>query len=454
VSGEVRDRVAVTLLTLVTATAHAAYGLSALARFRLGTYDLVIFDQAVRGYAAFGAPVAPVKGVHNGFGPGFSVLGDHFSPMLATLAPLYWVRPHPGTLVVAQAALFALAVPVVWVAVRRALGRGPAYCVAAAFALSWPLQEATAVGFHEVAFAVPLTAVALERLQARRYGQSALAALALLLVKEDLGLVVAAFGVVVALRGRRALGAGLAAAGLAAVLLSVKVLIPLAGGRSGYYAAYYTDALESPGALMSALVSPVEKWQTMLWLLGPVVVLALGSPLLLVAAPLLAERFLSANPNHWGTIHHYNAYVLPVVVLAAVEVARRLPRRARHAWAVGTLLAAVAACAWFPFGRFVDGSAWRTTDDARAARAAVAAVPDGVTVEAANYLGAQLTARTTVLLLDQTPRGADWIAASTRRQFPFVSLAEQRERLAAAERAGFAVVHDAGGYVVLHRSSR
>jgi uncharacterized membrane protein len=449
VSEQARDRVAVALLTVATAAAHAAYGLAALARFRFASYDLVIFDQAVRGYAAFGAPIAPVKGVHNGFGPDFSVLGDHFSPILATLAPLYWIHPHPSTLIVAQAALFALAVPVVWVATRRALGRGPAYCVAAAFALAWPLQEATAVGFHEVAFAVPLTAVALERLQAQRYGQSAVAALALLLVKEDLGLVVAALGVVVALRGRRALGAALAVTGLAAVVISIKVLIPAAGGRSGYYGAYYTDLL---GSAMSGVD---QKAEVLLWLLAPVAFLALASPVLLLGAPMLAERFISSNPNHWGMIHHYNAYLVPVVFLAAVEVARRLPRRGQQVWAVATLVAAVVMTQWFALHKVVDGSAWRTPDRVHAMRAAAAAVPDGVTVEATNYVGPELTARTTVLLLDQTPRGADWIVADSKgRHFPFRSFAEQQARLAAAERAGFKVVHNADGYVVLHRSSQ
>jgi hypothetical protein len=53
-----------------------------------------------------------VKGVHNGFGAGFSVLGDHFSPilaLLAPLAPLYWFYSGPQTLICAQAMLFALA---------------------------------------------------------------------------------------------------------------------------------------------------------------------------------------------------------------------------------------------------------------------------------------------------------------------------------------------------------
>ena len=80
-------------------------------RFRESSYDLVIFDQAIRSYSHFHLGISIIKGVHNGFGPHFSVLGDHFSPILATLAPLYWIYDGPQTLLIAQAVLFALAIP-------------------------------------------------------------------------------------------------------------------------------------------------------------------------------------------------------------------------------------------------------------------------------------------------------------------------------------------------------
>ena len=67
-------------------------------------YDLGIFEQAVRGYAHLQAPVAPLKGL------GFNVLGDHFSPAVAVLAPFYRIFPSPVTLLVAQSVLLSLAI--------------------------------------------------------------------------------------------------------------------------------------------------------------------------------------------------------------------------------------------------------------------------------------------------------------------------------------------------------
>ena len=107
----------------------------------------------------------------------------------------------------AQAVLFALAIPPLWVFTRRAFGGGgkataAAYLVSVAYALSWPIASALAFDFHEVAFAPVLTAVALERLQAGRLRTALIALGALLLVKEDMGLLVAGIGVYLAVRAR------------------------------------------------------------------------------------------------------------------------------------------------------------------------------------------------------------------------------------------------------------
>ena len=114
-----RHRLAVAVLTAAAAAAYTTYGLVQYATFRVGTFDLVIFDQAVRSYAHFHPGIAPVKGVQDGFGPAFSVLGDHWSPAIALLAPLYWLYDGPQNLIVAQGVLFALAVPPLWAFTRR-----------------------------------------------------------------------------------------------------------------------------------------------------------------------------------------------------------------------------------------------------------------------------------------------------------------------------------------------
>ena len=176
-------------------------------RFLTASYDLVIFDQAVRSYAHFQPGISIIKGLHNFGNPNFSVLGDHWSPILAVLAPLYWIFNSPVNLLMAQAVLFALAIPPVWLFTRRAFGGGrkatiAAYIVSAAYGLSWPIAAAAAFNFHEVAFAPVLTAVALERLQAGRLRTALIAMAGMLLVKEDMGLMVASIGLYMLKIGR------------------------------------------------------------------------------------------------------------------------------------------------------------------------------------------------------------------------------------------------------------
>src|SRR5580700_7478578 len=193
--------IGVGVLTALVAALYCVFALAQLYTFRTSSYDLVIFDEAVRSYSHFLPGTSVIKGLHNGFGPHFSELGDHWSPILAALAPFYWIFSGPQTLLVAQAVLFALAIPPLWVFTLRAFGGGrgrsggrddsggrkavvAAYLVSVAYALSCPIASALAFDFHEVAFAPVLIAVALERLQAGRLRTALIALAALLLVKE------------------------------------------------------------------------------------------------------------------------------------------------------------------------------------------------------------------------------------------------------------------------------
>ena len=489
-----RHGLGVGALTTVVAAGYSVFALVLYRTFKTSSYDLVIFDQAVRSYAHFEPGISIIKGVHNGFGPHFSVLGDHWSPILASLAPLYWIYNGPQVLLVAQAVLFALAIPPIWVFTRRAFGGGgkataAAYLVAVAYALSWPIASALDFDFHEVAFAPVLIAVALERLQAGRLRSALIALAILLLVKEDMGLLVAGIGLYLAVARprtvtrQRLVGGVLIAAGLADTVIATYVLIPAFGGRSDYYWAYTAlgqnvpqavwHLISHPGSL-DLLVTPRVKLYTMLWLFGAFCFLSLRSPIALATIPLLLERMLASQfPDWWVTSYQYNAYLVVILVCAAVDGAARLGRawQARQPRSAGGslgteavgLTCAAAMCAvavvlvpHFAFGAALRPSFYRRDAQMNAAAAADAVVPAGVTVQAVDNLGPQLSARDTVLLWDgdgsTPPLGSPWVVANVRQlQFTFHSLREQKRRVALLERSGYRVVFSRDGYVVLHR---
>lgn len=362
--------VGVGALATIIAAIYAAYALALYATDRDSSYDLVIFDQAIRSYAHFHLGISVIKGIHNGFGPNFSVLGDHFSPIDMALAPLYWIYDGPQTLLVAQPVLFALAIPWLWVFTRRAFGgagwkaTSAAYLACIAYGLSLSISNAVSFDYHEVAFAPVLTAIALERLQVGRLRSALIALGLLLLVKEDMGLLVAGIGLYLAVapcptvRRQRLVGAILVTVGVAYTGFATDVLIPAFGGRANYYWAYSNwgnnvpqvvlHILENPARFVRLMFSPQVKLHTLEWLFGVLCLLPLLSPVTLAALPLLVERMENSQfPAWWNTGAQYDAFLVVVLVVAAVDGAARLDRWAtrlkRHLELRQTAPAAAAA---------------------------------------------------------------------------------------------------------------
>ena len=378
---------------ILAGTATVLYGVLAWARWHRAdtpSWDLAIFTQAVRHYANLQAPVSEVKG------PGFNLLGDHFSPLLAALAPVYRLFPHTLTLLLCQVALVGLSVfPVTRLAVSS-LGRRAGICVGAAYALSFGLQQAVDSEFHEVALAVPLVAFALVALAEDRPAAVLAWAFPLVLVKEDLGLTVAVIGLVLVLRGHRRHGWAAAAFGVVATALEVVVIMPRinAGHGYGYWSALGPATL-GDGAGTKAL--------TLLALVGITAFVALRSPILLVALPTLAWRFLGSSPAYWGTAWHYDAVLMPVVFVALVDGLVRL-RASPHPWLVGAARVAPAAVlgiavvwtAWLPVRDLVQPSTYRGPQRAAAAAGALAMIPAGSVVETDKGLLNQLVDDRTV----------------------------------------------------------
>ncbi|WP_369383608.1 DUF2079 domain-containing protein [Streptomyces sp. cg36] len=437
---------------VLAAALFAAYTAVAVLRYRrLETlsWDLGIFEQAVRAYAHLRVPTADLKG------PGTNILGDHFSPVTALLAPFYRVFPTPVTLLVAQSLLFALsAVPVVR-ASARLLGRGPGLAVGIAYGLSWGLQRAADFDFHEICFAVPLIAFSLEAVLARRWRAALGWALPLVLVKEDLGVTLAAIAVVVALRARRtspraakyALGAALF--GIAAVVVTLTVVIPAFNSAGSYD---YWSKTDGAGPFTAS----GTKLRTLLWLLLPTGLLAPRSPLFLAAVPTLGWRFVSSDDHYWSTDWHYSAVLMPVFALAladAVDRSRRSPRPWLRSYArqlpAAAAAAALALSTSLPVYSLTQSATYRKSAEVVERERILARIPDGATVEANVGPISRLTSRCRVFWVGDTRRIVpDYIALDNVSGW-----AGDPQEYARALHPGtrYAMTGVAYGYVVLER---
>ena len=113
--------------------------------------------------------------------------------------------------------------------------------------------------------------------------------------------------------------------------------------------------------------------------------------------------------------------------------------------------AAVAVLPRFALASLATPGFYSRDRQMQAEAAADAAVPRGVTVDAAQMLGPQLSGQDTVLLWGPAATSAAWIVAQAHYTYPFRSLPGQRAQIGDLERRGYQVAFRRDGYLVLHR---
>ena len=422
------------LVGAFTTAVYCAFSWSQWIRWDVPSWDNAIFTQLLAAYASGHAPIVDIKG------HGFNLLGDHFHPLMIVLAPIYAVFPSALTPMILQDVLFGISAAVVTRCALRVLRAAPAVAIGVAYALSFGLQNAVSVQFHEIALAVPLLALGLCALREGRWRAAALWSAPVALVKEDLGVTVAVIGALMlghalapparrrsrearrrwaefrayahhgerrgpahvyvgdgrdtphphggdsegivhprAGDGRSAghvngtegrvtshahfsedhdaapaspdimgavwrdpaarWGTALMMWGVLVSALAIGVILP-ALNPAGEFA--YADKLDvslllrDPASVVVLQVVPVEKLVTWLLLLLSGVVVAVRSPIALVALPTLAWRMLSPNHGYWGPGWHYSAVLMPVVFVALVDAIARLRRDAARAREAGS----------------------------------------------------------------------------------------------------------------------
>ena len=429
----------VTWATAVVAFgAYAAISLFRLMQLNPSSWDLGIYTEYVKRYADLSAPIVDIRA------PGFNLLGDHFQPIVAVLAPFFRVFPSSATLVVAQALLAAASIFPVSQLAREKLGVGPGRAIAVAYGFSWGLQQLAQFDFHEIAFAVPLLAFSLSSLVRGHIRAAVGWALPLVFVKEDQGFTVAAIGIYLIVaglrapipdprnpadpdgRGRMKAGQFLLIWGFGWSFVAIGLIIPHFNPAHLYQ--YWSDGgVLAPGGhpSVAGMISQLlhawpDKLQTLVMLLLPTAFIALRSPLVLIAAPSLLLRFIATDSSFWGTYWHYNATVMPIIFVAAIDALARIgaamdadATAGPGAWASGrrglwraalagarrygaAMMVAIAIplALQFPLNQLWNAQTYRISPHVAAADAAMARVPDGASVLTTLDLLAPLAART------------------------------------------------------------
>ena len=333
-------------VTLTMALVFAAYSITRFNHFNAKAYDLGLHAQ-VFWNTSHGRLFAGSVEVDN-------YLGDHVSPIILLLAPLYRLMPDPRLLLVLQAVVLASgALPLALLA-RRRLSVNPYLLslVLALIFLTYPaLGFVNRFEFHEEVLVVPLLLAAFLALESRRAGWMSLALLLALLCKEDVGLTVAAFGVFAWWRARswppagdqarrgsnrrmKTIGLAWAGAGVVWSLVALLVIIPAFRSAPSDTLARYSwllagpaDVLGNPGRILQHLLAdPRRLWMLVKFLL-PLGFTSLLSPAVLVSLPAVAVNWLAGNLYQSSIYFHYAAATIPVVFAAAVYGTERVLAR-------------------------------------------------------------------------------------------------------------------------------
>ena len=363
-----RARMSAAALALAVFALYSVYSWLQWRHYVVPSWDLGIFSQLAKAYASGQAPIVPIKG------EGFNLLGDHFHPVTVLLAPFYWLWPTPATLLYVQNGLVTLSVYLLVRFAQRILAPWAALALGAAYALSFGIQQAVAVQFHEVAFALPLLVMSLGYLAMTRMTdapapllrRSIYWAAPLVFVKEDVGITVFVIGLVALartgwlstassiafpsasapVRPRRerhrtllrswvntpavAEASLLMLWGIVWPLLAIGLILPHfnTGGVFDYSDKLdIAAAIGDPLGAFAQLFYPWQKTATLGLLLLTGVLAWTTSPLALIAAPTLIWRFLSPQEGYWEPTWHYNLVLMPIVFTALLDVLARAVAR-------------------------------------------------------------------------------------------------------------------------------
>lgn len=447
------------MIALLFAGLYATISVARFERLATLSFDLGIFEQAVRNYAHLQAPIVDING------PGTNILGEHWNPAIAVFAPFYRLFPTPVTLLVGQAVVIAFGVVPMTRSGMLHLGRWSGVAVGLAFGMSYGIVAAVNFDFHEVALAVPLLALSLEAFLASRWKYVVAWVVPLVLVKEDLGLTVAALGLVLALVGVRRWGIGLALFGLASFALTMTVLIPHFNAEGLPDWSRVASGTGASDTLMHRIlnlpldvVTPGPRLTTVLLLLMVTAFLALRSPLMILVLPTLAWRFIASNQYFWGQSFHYDLVLMPIVFAALVDGAvrarrgrwRPLPGYVRAAPTLA-LLVGLILCTRTALVDLVDPATYRPSPRAQAAEQTLSEIPDGATVEANIGLIAQLTHRTRVLWIgDAAPVVPQFVLIDTRSGWKPGPTTPVQYAESLHPGTTYLLVSDIEGYILVH----
>jgi uncharacterized membrane protein len=369
--------------------------------FQSFAYDLGFFDQII--WSTSQGRLFETSFV------AYNFLGQHFEPVLLLFAVPYRFGAGVESLIIVQGCAVAAAAIPLQRATTAVTGEPVAGLLAAlAFLANPALHDALLFGFHPELLSLPLLFLALLLLVEEKPVASAITAASLLLIKEDLAIVVVAFGVLIAVRGFRREGLRLSALGVAwFVVIGLVAMTAIRGGHSSDLTVRYEYLVAGSDALSlipNALARGLENLSDFT-VPGTLKVLAsqgfvpLASPASLLALPSIVANGLSGHSQQAKLELHYSTATL-VLLWVSTVLALGWLRRFHRLGNVALALAVIALLTGAVISVLTDSPARGITWEARvspshrdALREAIALIPPDASVDAQSTILPHVSSR-------------------------------------------------------------
>ncbi len=394
-------------------------------------WDLGFFDQllwqASRGNLNFVSTIGNTN-----------ILGDHFQPIIYLLAPLYWIWDDVRAILIAQVLLVTVAaVPLYLLTKKKTGSQMAALAIAVAYLLFSGTQFTITNEFHQSAFIPLLLSLGLWWMETGKTGKGLAALFSLLLVREEIGLLVAALGIMYFFKFwkgqsflRKDCPLLMVSSGIIGFFLLIKIIIPAVSSQGQYIHYGYgsfgdkpeevlISAIKNPGDIAASLISPPVKVIQVFQSLASFGGLPLLSPTSLI--PVIeqyAVRFLDdRNIHRWVNNNHYSAPLGPLLtfgtILTVSFVSRSDPAKRGRTFLLSLYLifssVVVTVLVRAPILSIYKSQLYFTPHWVKDADNLVLSVPSGASVAANNSLAPHLTHRDKLYLLPEVG-DAEYIA--------------------------------------------
>lgn len=299
------------------------------AHFGYNDWDLAFFSQACW-QLLHGSQYTSVTGIN--------YFGDHSYFITFLTLPFFALAPHPLTLVVLKLLAYLVAAYLLYKISLEILGREIALVLMVLYIIFPANIFSILYEFNPESFAPPLLCWMFMAFQKQRWGAFFIASVLLMLIKENMALIVCAYG----LYGLFSKDCPRPVAGLS-LFLGAFVFYILVFHLIPYYRqlpyhpfivryAYLNlghstgeivfNALTQPQKIVSAIFTN-SNGRYILSLFGPLLYPVIFSwQVLFLASPILLQHLLSDNPSEHSIYYHYGSTIAPFIFLALMNTLR------------------------------------------------------------------------------------------------------------------------------------